>query len=336
MRTRASKRGGKNPRALRFYRALLWLYPRSFRNRFGEELTAAMRGDLERLPASRRDRLSFWWHIGVDLAFSSYRLHAQRTIEDFRAARADLSAAIRLVFRPAVTAGFAPPFPSLLGGLLMSASRIQPTANDRFKQSFSTTLWSSVMIATLTHFALLNFFPELEAEVNRAPGEVAPVNVEITVPLPEPPTPIRRPQAPMISAFIEDLDVTIAKNVGLDPYVPIYQTPKIPGADPSTSPGFTPYDLAPSIRNRDEVTRALAREYPPLLRDAGIGDTVLVWLHIDEHGEVQRFQVQSPSVHEPLNQAALRVVGVAEFSAAMNRDKPVAVWVEFPVIFQVR
>lgn len=179
----------------------------------------------------------------------------------------------------------------------MSASKSSPTANDRFKQSFSTTLWSSLILATIAHFVLLNFFPELEAKSTVSEPNDPVVNMSVRAPLPEPPAPIRRP---------------------------------------SSQPGFTPFDLAPEMKNTREVTKALSREYPPLLRDAGIGGTVVVWLYIDEQGQVQRFQVHNPSAHETLNQAALRVVGVAEFSPALNRDRAVAVWVQFPVTFQVR
>ena len=38
------------------------------------------------------------------------------------------------------------------------------TANDRFKQSFSAWLWGSMILATLAHFAVLNFWPELTAQ----------------------------------------------------------------------------------------------------------------------------------------------------------------------------
>ena len=38
-----------------------------------------------------------------------------------------------------------------------------PTAHQRFKQSFSSTLWASIVGATVLHFLVLNFFPSLTA-----------------------------------------------------------------------------------------------------------------------------------------------------------------------------
>lgn len=101
-------------------------------------------------------------------------------------------------------------------------------------------------------------------------------------------------------------------------------------------PVFTPYTVAPDLKNRDEVGRALEREYPPLLRDAGIGGTVVIYLFIDEEGIVQNTKVNQSSGHTSLDEAALRVGNVMRFSPAMNRDKKVPVWVSLPITFQVR
>ena len=54
--------------------------------------------------------------------------------------------------------------------------------------------------------------------------------------------------------------------------------------DLSAAPMFTPMTVRPEIRNRSEVQAALTREYPPILRDAGIGGTVVVWFFITEDG----------------------------------------------------
>ena len=101
-------------------------------------------------------------------------------------------------------------------------------------------------------------------------------------------------------------------------------------------PTFTPYTVAPDILNRNEVVRAMEREYPPLLRDAGIGGTVIVYFLIDEEGIVEQFQIFESSGHQALDDAALAVADVYRFSPALNRDKRVPVWVSFGITFQVR
>jgi TonB family protein len=102
------------------------------------------------------------------------------------------------------------------------------------------------------------------------------------------------------------------------------------------TPTFTPFTVAPEVRNRAEVTRALEREYPPVLRDAGVGGTVLVFFHINDVGVVEELQIHESSGHAALDAAALRVGAVFEFSPAMNRDQRVPVWIQIPLTFTTR
>ena len=106
--------------------------------------------------------------------------------------------------------------------------------------------------------------------------------------------------------------------------------------DPSSGPVFTPYTVAPNYTNANDVRRALEREYPPLLRDAGIGGTVRVWFFIDRGGKVQKASVNESSGSEALDEAALRVAPIFEFTPAMNRDKAVPVWVSLPITFTTK
>ena len=101
-------------------------------------------------------------------------------------------------------------------------------------------------------------------------------------------------------------------------------------------PSFTPFTIAPVLRNRTEVGRALTREYPKLLRDAGVGGSCEVWIRISAGGAVEDVQVNQSSGHPSLDAAALRVGQTMTFSPAMNRDKEVSVWVSIPITFQVQ
>jgi protein TonB len=91
--------------------------------------------------------------------------------------------------------------------------------------------------------------------------------------------------------------------------------------------------VKPELRNAGAVARALQAAYPPLLRDAGIGGTTIVWFLIDEEGDVLKRQVERSSGHGALDEAALAVAGSMRFHPAMNRDEPVLVWVQIPVTF---
>ena len=101
-------------------------------------------------------------------------------------------------------------------------------------------------------------------------------------------------------------------------------------------PTYTPYDVKPDFTNKVELERALQREYPLLLRDAGIGGTTVVWFHVDETGRTRKTRVQTGSGHAALDEAALRVANLAEFTPAINRGEAVPVWIALPVTFTVR
>ena len=105
--------------------------------------------------------------------------------------------------------------------------------------------------------------------------------------------------------------------------------------DLAAEPTFTPFTIAPSIANRSEVVEAMEDEYPPLLREAGVGGTVRVYFLIDSDGVVTRRLIDQSSGHEALDRAALNVADTYRFSPAMNAGDPVPVWVSFPITFRV-
>jgi TonB family protein len=105
------------------------------------------------------------------------------------------------------------------------------------------------------------------------------------------------------------------------------------GADTIRNIPPTPFTVPPEVRNRQEVSRALVDEYPPLLRNAGVGGTVLLYFFIDTEGVVQEVRLHQSSGHRALDEAALRVGSVFRFSAAMNRDERVPVWIQIPLTF---
>jgi protein TonB len=109
-----------------------------------------------------------------------------------------------------------------------------------------------------------------------------------------------------------------------------------PQNDLTVAPTFTPFTVAPELKNTAEVQRVLMRTYPPLLRDAGIGGTVLLWFLIDETGKVVKTQVKESSGHAPLDEAATKVATVMQFSPAINRDRKVPVWVAIPILFTTK
>jgi protein TonB len=195
-----------------------------------------------------------------------------------------------------------------------------------------------MILATSFHFAAFAFWPELTAaDFSFESEELEAIELPPEIEIPPPPQQIARPATPVMASADIDEDITIAPTTFEDnPVEDLPPPPEEQAVDLSAAPTFTPFTVAPDIQNRAEVIRAMEREYPPLLRDAGIGGTVQVFFFIDEEGVVQQFQVNESSGHQALDDAALAVAGVYRFSAALNRDKRVPVWVSFGITFQVR
>jgi protein TonB len=156
--------------------------------------------------------------------------------------------------------------------------------------------------------------------------------------IPPPPEAIARPATPVMAAAEINEDITIAPTTFQDN--PVEALPPPPAetttTDLAAAPTFTPFTVRPDIRNRDELARAMEREYPPLLRDAGIGGTVIVHFFIDEEGVVRNSVLAESSGHGALDEAALRIAPIIEFTPALNRDQRVPVWIRLPIVFQTR
>lgn len=213
------------------------------------------------------------------------------------------------------------------------------SANDRLKKSWDNWFWGSIMAAVLVHFVVFQFWPDMSADdVSFATADMEAIELPPEIEIPPPPEAIARPATPVIAEAEVAEDITIAPTTFEDN--PVSDLPPPPdnsaAADVSSAPTFTPYTVAPDLINRAEVGRALEREYPPLLRDAGIGGSARVWFFIDEDGRVQDTRIDQSSGHAQLDEAALKVADMMRFTAALNRDKKVPVWVAFPITFQVR
>jgi TonB family protein len=119
------------------------------------------------------------------------------------------------------------------------------------------------------------------------------------------------------------------------PTPPAPPAPRQPGEPIDARPTFTPMTQRPELQNMVVVRDALLASYPPLLRDAGIGGTVLVWFFIDDEGVVRRTSLSRTSGYAALDEAALAVASIMRFSPALNRDQRVPVWVEIPIVFSL-
>jgi TonB family protein len=224
------------------------------------------------------------------------------------------------------------------GTLMAPAPFVQPTANDRLKEGFGNWFWGGIAAAAVLHFAIMAFWPNMEAaDVSISSEEIEQIDVVQEFEIPPPPENIVRPAIPVMS-----MDVTLSEDITIGDVTfdenPVSELPPPPsgqGVDLSEQPAFTPREVEPELRNRTEFGRALERAYPAMLKDAGIGGRVLLWVFVKEDGSVGNVRVYESSGQPQLDAAAEKVMReTAKFSPALNREQKVPVWVALPVTFQ--
>lgn len=208
----------------------------------------------------------------------------------------------------------------------------------------SSTAWTwifstSLVVSAGAHFALFAWNPEMQTGgIDFGSSELQMVDMlPPEIEIPPPPEAIARPAVPIVGTTQIDERITIAPTTfDANPVTNLPPPPVAtaePEADIRAAPRFTPYTVKPELKNKAEIQTLLVKSYPPLLRDAGIGGTVLLWVFIDETGEVQRSLVKTSSGYADMDASALVVAPQMQFSPALNRDMRVPVWLEIPLIF---
>ncbi len=107
-------------------------------------------------------------------------------------------------------------------------------------------------------------------------------------------------------------------------------------AKPADEPSLTPYTVAPVLLNQADVSRAVGKLYPSMLKRVGASGTVLISILIDGEGRVVKSAIKSSSGREAFDQAALKIPELMRFRPALNGGAPVAAWVVIPIEFRDR
>ena len=109
-----------------------------------------------------------------------------------------------------------------------------------------------------------------------------------------------------------------------------------PAATPEEKSSLTPYTVAPVLLNQADVSRAVGKLYPRMLKRIGASGTVLLSILIDEGGRVVKSAIKRSSGREAFDQAALEIPALMRFKPALKSDTPVAAWVVIPIEFRDR
>ncbi len=210
------------------------------------------------------------------------------------------------------------------------------TANERFKRTFWPTFAGTLTMAVALHMAVFGLVPRFQiAEIARASEAMSAVDLPPSVEVPPPPERIARPATPRVSTVAVDEQLTIAPTTFEQNPIESLGPPPEVTVDEDDRPPFIPYTAAPKLLNREETLALLERLYPPSLRSAGVGGTVVLWVFVDTDGRVGETRVHTSSGYVLLDQAAQRVAASMRFTPAMNRDLVTAVWLSQPIFFEV-
>ncbi len=189
----------------------------------------------------------------------------------------------------------------------------------------------------LSMVIMLLVFQTLRAiGLNEAATKTVDIEIEVTdIPPTEQfkrPPPPPKPSIPIPSES-EDIpeDLTIEAN-DLDlSDIP----PPPPPPDDEGDMIFVAFDEPPTPKGGfRSIQKAL--KYPEIARKAGIEGRVTVHVLVSEKGIVIKTKILQSLGHTGCDQAAVNAIKKVKWNPAMQRDKPVKVWVAIPVIFRLK
>ena len=94
--------------------------------------------------------------------------------------------------------------------------------------------------------------------------------------------------------------------------------------------------IPPAITDefRRQAARLLEREYPPLLRDAGVEGQAVIDFVVDEQGIPRDVKVER-ATHEAFGQAGVEVIRQARFNPARVGTQAVPMRIQIPIGFKL-
>jgi protein TonB len=190
---------------------------------------------------------------------------------------------------------------------------------ERFPLYFRTSLLLAVLFFIVgfylfPDYALHPYVPKVDKLTKI---EDLTEQIEKVEELPAPP----KPQLPVEAESEEEIQqATIEKTADFETFE------KMPIEPIGETPEFVAYDTPPRPKH------IIKPVYPQIAKQAGIEGTVILKLLVDVNGKVLKVKVLKKLAPD-LDQAAVSSAYATLFYPAKQRDKPVKVWVSYPVRF---
>ena len=284
--------------------------------------------------------LPLWWQVhrlrvAIEIDCDHRVLHRSADVK--RYARLLVEIGARGTAARLSALAFARPIPSIERRILAMTD----TRDPRYIRTAGLTLLAALLVVASCQVEQLSINIEVDRVTPEGVEEPLPTtNVEPEAVQADPTA--TEPETEPETAVIDEVRAAIEalRGSSLQEPQPGQAEPRETGREDvaglQAGPVFTPMTVRPDILNRRELQQALMTLYPPILRDAGVGGTVVVWFFISEEGTVLDRRISESSGHLPLDEAALQVADVFRFSPALNREQIVPVWIQLPITFQAQ
>ena len=200
-----------------------------------------------------------------------------------------------------------------------------------YKKALELGIIGALVLCNVAFFVFRSYHLQAETIENKRDPIVveSPPNVR----LPKAPTPPPRPSTPVPS-----LDPEVPPDATIEPgkWVDFGKLPPPPGPPPAD-------DIVPfwAVQEKPELIGGIASirsylTYPEMARKIHMEGRTVVHVLVDRKGRPSQMIVLESAGFEPLDQAALKAISRLRWKPAMQRDKPVRVWVAIPVKFSLK
>lgn len=159
---------------------------------------------------------------------------------------------------------------------------------------------------------------KLRVERSVALYELPPEMKQLTEPPPPP-----KPKMPVEAETAEEVEQTTIERTDFTGFE------KAPPPPPTETPDFVPYDTPP------EPIYITKPKYPEIGRQAGVEGSVYLKLLLDTTGYVIDVRIVK-SLNLAFDESAAKAARTWRFTPAKQRDRPVRVWLGYPVRFTLK
>ena len=205
------------------------------------------------------------------------------------------------------------------------------------KLRYRRVLELGLIISLILHIFLLQASKKIKEKVIKRTVKLEAVQVE-EIPQTQQSRSAPAPSRPSVPIASEDEDLPDDETIDftdLDLESEPPPPPPPPDQIDDSVPVFVPHDEPPQpIGGYAAIQKRLM--YPEIARKAGVEGTVHIWAQIGVDGNVVRTRLIKSLGPNGCDEAAMKAIKEVKWKPAMQRDKPVRVWVAVPVIFKLK